>query len=162
MKNFVNSFGNNINNKLKDVIMNYSKSKINIEKNIDEIERQSNINKQEIPKFEFCRNYQIDHCINEIYINNNNKSNYELEKLKKDFITLKNANDVLVQKVIDFQNNEISLKNNIAKLKLKLEHANQQNIKLEEKIGEYKNFISSYNFKNKNDSEKNTILQQMN
>ena len=158
-KNFVSSFEKNISNKLKDDIIHYSNSQKNIEKNIDEIERQSNINRHEIPKCEIYRNYKIDHCINEIYINNNNKSTKDLEKLKNDMITLKNANDVLVRKVIDFQDNESSLKNNIDKLKLKLEQANQQIIELEEQIGEYKNFISSYNVKNKNNTEKKKVLQ---
>ena len=115
------------------------------------------------PKFNYnaikiCRNYKIEQCINEIIINKN-KSGKLLEESNQNLLKLQN--NKLTQKANEFNNNDISMKNIISNLKIKLEEVNIQNIKLRKQIEEYQEFISNYNNENKNNknSEKNKILE---
>ena len=159
IENFIISFEKHL-NKLKDDLKHYSKSVKFFKNKCDEGERKSNITKHKICPCDICRNYQIDHCINEKILNDN-KSLKKIEELQNDILLLQKANDKLAQKVIEFQNNDFLLSNSISDLKIKLEEANSHNIKLQKQIEEYQNFVSGYNVKKKkiNLSEKNKILQ---
>ena len=142
--------------KLKDDVAHFKKlEKININ-NINKIKKNSKEIRHKICKCEICTNYKIDHCINEMFLDNG-KTKKLIEDLNKNNLLLKSGYDKLTKKIMENENNDFQRNNKIAELKINIKEKESENKILNHKIEELQNFISSHKNINKATSEKKII-----